>query len=323
MAFTIDVHQHILPGFFFEATNETHNPVGGIAPAPWSKEAALSFMDEAEIDVSVVSISTPGVHIGDDAAAGDLARRMNELAAQLIQERPDRFGGFVALPLPDLDGSLRALEYGLDVLKLDGVLLFSNARGVYLGNPMLAPLFDELERRAATVFVHPNAAPDSSSRLLGLPDTLIDFTADTTRVVAQLHYHNVFARTPRVKYIFPHGGGTIPYLATRFGIIDEMKAIPGGETRGTAADMLRRLYWDTASAWRAPVLQMLRSEAGIGQVLFGSDYPYVRRDLAVACRRDVETSPELDSKEQNAILAGNAIKLFPRLGALASKESGS
>jgi predicted TIM-barrel fold metal-dependent hydrolase len=313
MAFTIDIHHHILPGFFFEATNETHNPVGGIAPAPWSKEAALSFMDDAEIDVSVVSISTPGVHVGDDAAAGDLAHRMNELAAQLIQDRPDRFGGFAALPLPDVDGSLRALEYALDVLKLDGVLLFSNARGVYLGSPKLAPLLDELERRAATVFVHPNSAPDPSSQILGLPDTLIDFTADTTRVVAQLHYLNVFARTPSVKYIFPHGGGTIPYLATRFGIIDEMKAIPGGETRGTAADMLRHLHWDTASAWRPPVLRMLRSEAGISQVLFGTDYPYVRRDLAAACRREIETSAELDMNESRAVLADNTLKLFPRL----------
>lgn len=315
MAFTIDVHHHILPGFFFEATNETDNPVGGLAPAPWSKELALSYMDDAEIDVSVVSISTPGVHVGDDAAAVDLARRMNELAARLIQERPDRFGAFAALPLPDLDGSLRALEYGLDVLKLDGVILFSNARGIYLGDPRLSPLFDELERRAATVFVHPNASEPPSSQTLGLPDTLIDFTADTTRVVAQLHYLNVFARTPNVKYIFPHGGGTIPYLATRFGIIDEMKVIPGAEKRGTAADMLRRIYWDTASAWRPPVLRMLRAEAGVGQVLFGTDYPYVRRDLAVACRRDVETSPELDSKESRAVLADNALKLFPRFAA--------
>jgi predicted TIM-barrel fold metal-dependent hydrolase len=169
--------------------------------------------------------------------------------------------------------------------------------------------------------VHPNASPDPSARSLGLPDTLIDFTADTTRAVAQLHYLNTFARTPSVNYIFPHAGGTIPYLVTRFGIIDEMKVIPGAEERGTAAEMLRRLYWDTASAWRPPVLRMLRVEAGVGQVLFGSDYPYVRRDLAVACRQEVETSTELDSKESHAVLAGNALKLFPRLTAGAPKET--
>ena len=104
MTFTIDVHHHILPGVFWRATNDAHNPVGGISPAPWSKESAISYMDDAGIDVAITSISTPGVHMGDDAAARDLARRVNEISAELIKERPDRFGGFAALPLPDVDG---------------------------------------------------------------------------------------------------------------------------------------------------------------------------------------------------------------------------
>jgi predicted TIM-barrel fold metal-dependent hydrolase len=320
MSFTVDVHHHILPDVFWRATNDAHRPVGGITPAPWSKESTLSYMDDAGIDVAITSISTPGVHMGDDSAARDLARRVNELSAQLIQERPDRFGGFAALPLPDVDGALRALEYGLDVLKLDGVVLFSNARGIYLGDARFRALFDELERRGAVVFVHPTSSPDPAARSLALPDSLIDFTADTTRVVAQLHYGNTFARTPHVKYIFSHAGGTIPYLATRFSIIDAMNVIPGTEERGTAADAFRRLYWDTALSWRPPVLQMLRSVVGMGQVLFGSDYPYLRRDLAVACRHEVETSAALDSQESRSILAGNALKLFPRLAAHSQEQ---
>jgi 6-methylsalicylate decarboxylase len=272
-------------------------------------------MDDAGIDVAITSISTPGVHMGDDSAARDLARRVNELSAELIQERPDRFGGFAALPLPDVEGALRALEYGLDVLKLDGVVLFSNARSIYLGDTRFGPLFDELERRGAVVFVHPTSSPDPAARSLGLPDSLIDFTADTTRAVAQLHYGNIFVRTPNVKYIFSHAGGTSPYLAARFSIIDEMDVIPGAQQRGTAADTLRRLYWDTALSWRPPVLRMLRSVVGMGQVLFGSDHPYLRRDLAVACRHEVETSAELNSEESRAVLADNALKLFPRLAA--------
>lgn len=315
MSFTVDVHHHILPDIFWRATNEAHGPVGGFAPPPWTKEGAISYMDDAGIDVAITSISTPGVHMGDDSAARDLARRVNELSAELISEHPDRFGGYAALPLPDVDGALRELEYGLDVLKLDGVILFSNARGVYLGDSRFKPLFDELERRAAVVFVHPTASPDSAVRSLGLPDTLIDFTADTTRAVAQLHYGNTFARTPNVKYIFSHAGGTIPYLATRFSIVDEMNIIPGGEERGTAAETLRRLYWDTALSWRPPMLKMLRSVVGMDQVLFGSDYPYLRRDLAVACRHEVETSTELNSEESRAVLAESALKLFPRLAA--------
>jgi predicted TIM-barrel fold metal-dependent hydrolase len=316
MTFSIDVHHHILPDFFWRATNETHNPVGGIAPAPWTKESMLSYMDDAGTNVAVTCISTPGVHMGNDQDARVLARRVNEFGAKLVQERPDRFGGFGALPLPDVDGSLHELEFALDTLKLDGVILFSNARGIYLGDKRFKPLFDELERRKAVVFVHPTASPDPSAHSLGLPDSLIDFTADTTRAVAQLHYGNTFARTPNVKYIFSHAGGTIPYLATRFGIVDEMNIIPGMEERGTAADTLKRLYWDTALSWRPPILRMLRSEIGLTQVLFGSDYPYLRRDLAVKCRGEVEASPELNADEARNVLACNALKLFTRLSAL-------
>src|ERR1700719_14303 len=184
MTFTIDVHHHILPDFFFRETNDAYNPVGGIAPPPWNTDLMLSFMDEAGIDVAITSISTPGVHVGDDARARSLARRCNELSAELMQARPNRLGGFAALPLPDVDGSLEELAYALDTLKLDGVVLFSNARGVYLGDKRFDPLFEELERRRAVVFVHPTASPDAAPHALGLPDSLIDFTADTTRAIA-------------------------------------------------------------------------------------------------------------------------------------------
>jgi 6-methylsalicylate decarboxylase len=131
MSYVIDVHHHILPDFFWRETNEGASPVGGIAPPPWDQAGALSFMNDAGIDVAVTSISAPGVHVGDDARARYLARRCNELAADMVQGRPDRFGGFAALPLPDVDGALNELAYSLDVLKLDGVVLFSNANGVY------------------------------------------------------------------------------------------------------------------------------------------------------------------------------------------------
>jgi len=174
---TVDVHHHMLPDFFFRETNEAGNPVGGIAPPAWSKELMLSFMDEAQIDAAVMSISTPGVHVGDDRRARALARRCNEFAATLIQANPSRLGGFACLPLPDVDGALEELRYALDELKLDGVIVFSNSRGIYLGDTRFAPLFEELERRRAVVFIHPTMSPDPTAHKLGLPDALIDFVA--------------------------------------------------------------------------------------------------------------------------------------------------
>ena len=309
----IDVHHHILPDFFWRETNEQHGPVGGFAPPPWSSTDMLGFMDDAGIDIAVTSISTPGVHTGDDARARSLARLCNELSASLVQDRPDRFGGFACLPLPDVDGALAELSYALDTLKLDGVVLFSNARGIYLGDERFAPVFEELERRRAVVFVHPTASPDPASHALGLPDSLIDFVADTARAIAHLHYSNTFARTPNVSYIFSHAGGTIPYLATRFSIVDKMGLIPGAEERGSAADTFRRLYWDTALSWGDPVLETLRSVVGIDHVVYGSDYPYLRRDLAVESRAHLASTPVLTEVERDAVLGGTALTLMPRL----------
>jgi 6-methylsalicylate decarboxylase len=314
MSFTIDVHHHILPDFFFRETNDAHNPVGGIAPPPWNTDLMLSFMDDAGIDVAITSISTPGVHVGDDARARPLARRCNELSAELIQAHPSRLGGFAALPLPDVDGALEELAYALDRLKLDGVVVFSNSNGVYLGDARFEPVFAELERRGAVVFVHPTASPDPSAHHLGLPDSLIDFTADTTRAVAQMHYSNRFARTPNVKYIFSHAGGTAPYLAGRWDIVDEMNVIPGGEERGTVADTLRRLYWDTALSYQDPILRMLQDVVGLDRVLFGSDFRYIRRDLGVNCVQQLEQTAEFTADERASVMSGNAIKLFPRFG---------
>jgi 6-methylsalicylate decarboxylase len=323
MARTIDVHQHVLPDFFWRETNEGTSPVGGIAPPPWTESTALAFMDDAGIDIAVLSISTPGVHVGDDKRARALARRCNEFAAQLVSSRPDRFGSFAALPLPDVDGALEELSYALDVLTLDGVLLFSNVQGIYLGDPRLEPVFTELDRRAATVFVHPNPSPDPVAHRLGLPDSLIDFTADTTRAVAEMLSSNRFARTSNVKYIFSHAGGTIPYLAGRFGIVAEMRVIPGTDARRTAAETFRGLYWDPALAFGDPVLRMLRSVVGLDHVVCGSDYPYFRRDLAVGCIAALGHSEELTSSEREAVLGANALRLFPRLAAGSASTSGT
>jgi aminocarboxymuconate-semialdehyde decarboxylase len=252
---TIDTHHHLLPDFFWQETENDYDPIGGLAPLRWSKETSISFMDDAGIDVAVVSLSTPGVHTGNSAKARALARRCNEFSAELIHARPDRFAGFACIPLPDVNSSLGELSYALDVLKLDGVVLFTNSNGVYLGDSALEPVFQELERRKSVVYVHPNPSPDASAHKLGLPVNLLDFPTDTNRAVAQMHFTNRFARPQNVKYIFSHAGGSIPYLAARFAIVDEMGFIAGNEERGPAADMFRRIYWDTALAASDPIFR--------------------------------------------------------------------
>jgi predicted TIM-barrel fold metal-dependent hydrolase len=311
MTLTIDTHHHMLPEFFFEATNEKANPVGGLKPQPWSPGSSLAFMDEAEIDIAVTSISTPGIELQDRLASRELARKCNDFAAELMAKFP-RFGALGSVPMPNVDDAIEAVIYALDVLKLDGVVLFTNSQGIYLGDKRMKPLFKALQDRKATVFVHPNASPDPVAHALGLTDNIIDFPGDTTRAIAQLHYGGTFAETPDVKYVFSHAGGTTPYLAERFGIVDEMKVMGDSSVTGTAAETFRRLYWDTALAWSDPVLNTLRHIAGMDKVAFGTDFPYIRKDLAIKGKMKIKTNPDLSAEEKKQVFGDNALELFPR-----------
>jgi len=313
MSRTIDLHHHVIPDFYWEASNEDGNAAGGITPPRWSLEGALAYLDEAHIDAAVPSISTPGVHFGDDAAARSLASKVNEYLAEIKRDRPDRFGAFAILPLPDIEGSLEQIAYALDVLELDGVSMLTNAGGSYLGDARFDPVFEELQQRAAVVFVHPTASPDPIAHTLDLPDSLLDYPVDTSRAIAKLHYSNTFARTPDVRYVFSHAGGTIPFVASRFSIVDDMDVIPGAQERGAFADALPRLFWDTASAFSDPVLHMLRSVMGLGTVVFGTDYPYPRDAISIAGLRQLRHTSELDDGERRGVLGDTAARLIPRL----------
>ena len=313
MTRTVDLHHHVIPDFYWEASNEDGNAAGGITPPRWSLEGAIAYLDEAHIDAAVPSISTPGVHFGDDAAARSLASKVNEYLAEIKRDRPDRFGAFAILPLPDIEGSLEQIAYALDVLELDGVSMLTNAGGSYLGDARFDPVFEELQQRAAVVFVHPTASPDPIAHTLDLPDSLLDYPVDTSRAIAKLHYSNTFARTPDVRYVFSHAGGTIPFVASRFSIVDDMDVIPGAQERGAFADALPRVYWDTASAFSDPVLHMLRSVTGLGNVVFGTDYPYPRDAISIAGLRQLRRTSELDDGERRGVLGDTAGRLIPRL----------
>jgi aminocarboxymuconate-semialdehyde decarboxylase len=322
MTVTVDLHNHVIPDFYWEASNEGGKAAGGITPPPWSLDGMVAYMDEAGIDLAAPSISTPGVHLGDDVAAAALARRCNEYLADLDRLYPGRFGGWAALPAPAIDAALVELEYAIDTLGLDGVSLMTNVHGNYLGEPIYDELFAEMNRRGTVVFVHPNDSPDGVSHRLAPPESLLDYPVDTSRAIAQLLYSNTFARFPEIKFIFSHGGGTVPYLATRFGVVDAVGVVPGAEERGTAADAFKRVHWDTAIAWSDNTLRTLRDVAGMSQVVFGTDYPYPRNDLTIGGRRSIETTAVLEDSEREAIFCGNAAALLPRVARLAGQASG-
>ncbi|QKV73798.1 amidohydrolase family protein [Amycolatopsis sp. Hca4] len=312
MSDRIDVHQHLLPARYRAALESSGTTAGGWPTPSWSPGDATAMMDEAGIATGVLSISAPGVHFGDDAAARDLAREVNDFQAELVKDAPDRFGHFAVLPLPDFDGAVAEAVRALDELHADGVVLLSNARGRYLGDPAYEPLWTELAARRAVVFVHPAEPP--IARLDGLPSPLLDFPFDTTRTALDLVAHGVFDRHPQLRIILSHAGGFLPFAAHRF--TGAAMFNPGTTPDGILAG-LRKFYFDTALSAAATSLPSLFAFAEPGHVLYGSDFPFAPKEWRGEFDRYLTTYDGPGAERFPDVDRGAAEALFPRLASFA------
>jgi predicted TIM-barrel fold metal-dependent hydrolase len=312
----IDTHHHIFPPSFTAANLK--RIVDDALPTPsslyttWSPRVSLDQMDKSGVETAIVSMTSPGVWFGNNEEGRKNARECNEYGAKLIKDYPGRFGMFAALPLPDTDGSLHEIQYALDVLKLDGIgLLTSYDNGKLLGHAAFAPVMNELNRRKATIFVHPTVS------CCGQPDPLvsgpsIDFPTDTTRTITSLVYSGTLARCPDIRFIFSHGGGTILMLLSRLagGRLDpeeRAKLIPNG-----LEGELRKLYYDIASVAVNPVaMGAVFKVIPKNHILFGSDIPFWKIETIAAAMNKFDIPPS----ELRGMQRENALQLFPRLKA--------
>ncbi|WP_269858384.1 amidohydrolase family protein [Streptomyces sp. RPT161] len=305
----VDVHEHVLPPAYRRLLVERGLDAGGWALPEWDKDSAIAMMDTQGIATGVVSVSAPGVHLGDDREARTLARSVNEYVAELVKDRPDRFGQFASIPLPDVDGSVAEAVHALDELRADGVVLMSNAGGRYLGDPAFEPLWAELNARAAVVFVHPTEVP--APTLPGVPAPVIDFPFDTTRTAVQLTLNGVMSRYPDVKVILSHAGGFLPYVAHRVAVASTI-VNPELTVDGILAD-LRRFYFDTALSGSPTALPSLLAFAAPGHVLYGSDWPFAPVAAGAYFNGHLDGYQDWQPGQLRAVQRGNAEALFPRL----------
>ncbi len=300
----IDVHHHLFPPSLSAA-------LAGTVPAFGMPDAArsLAAMDEAGTSVGMVSYPSFDLQRMARERNVGLVQRANDEAAAIVQASAGRHGLFASLPMPHVDESLRELARALDELKADGVQLNTSYGQQWLGDAAFAPLMDELHRRGAAVFVHPGSPACCTGLVPGLPDAIVEFETDTARTLASLVFSGTAERCPGIRFIFPHAGGTMPSLVNRFvNVAISSPAAARNAPRGALA-YLGAFHYDTATAVGEAALGALLKIVPATQVLFGTDFPYVGTAAQVAALRQMA----LPGATLDALLAGNAQRLFPRL----------
>lgn len=308
----IDTHTHPYPKAYLEATREvlkktTHAFYDRLTK--WTVDQHLEAMDRTGIAVSVLSIATPNVWLGDAASSTRLARECNDACAKMQSDHKGRFGHFATLALPDVDGSLREIEYAYDTLKADGIALTTNYLDKYPGEEDWAPVFDELNRRKSVVYFHPTAASFAFNRVKDIPPPTIEFPFDTTRTITSLLFSGTLSRCPDIKWIFSHGGGALGMVANRLvGLAKNRPELAARVPNGVKHE-LSKIYVDVVGVTTPGALQAVLDVVPMSNLLFGSDFPFWKPEETIEGLHGLS----LPAADLAAIERGNALKLMPNL----------
>jgi 6-methylsalicylate decarboxylase len=308
----IDTHHHPYTKAYVKQTGEvlrhtTHAFYDRLTH--WQPTQAIEAMDKGGIAVSVLSISTPSVWLGDNASSRRFARECNEDAAKIQQDYKDRFGHFASLPLPDVEGCLREIDYAFGTLKADGIALTTSYDDKYPGEAAFAPVFDELNRRKAVVYFHPTAASFAFNIVPNIPPPTIEFPFDTTRAIVSLLFSGTFSRCPDIKWIFSHGGGALAMFAHRLMGLAKNRPELGAKVPNGVMHELSRLYLDVVGVTSPGALQAVLDIVPMSHLLFGSDFPFWSPETTIKGLADLN----LPAADLAAIERGNALKLLPGL----------
>jgi predicted TIM-barrel fold metal-dependent hydrolase len=314
----IDVHAHYLPETYRAALlHNGHGQPDGFPQIPdWSADQHIAAMDRLGISTSLLSISSPGVHFGDEGATRDRAREVNEAGRRAVVDHPGRFGLFASLPLPDVDAAIAEIAYCCDRLDVAGFALLTNIGGTYLGDRAFEPVFHELDRRRARLFIHPTSPACWEQTSLGRPRPMLEFFFDTTRAVVDLVLNGTVAQHPGIEFLIPHAGATLPMVADRVSAFSRLLAVD------PAVDVLRdvgRLHFDLAGFPLPRQLDALLTLTSLEHLHYGSDYPFTPEFVAAAAAEGLAGVGEPE-RSLVATLRANTERLFP---ALRSDQRGS
>lgn len=272
----VDVHCHNILPAYMEVLEKHDAVLEETFPLPeWSVEAHLAFMERSGIDCSVLSMPAPQPYFGDTEECRRIVRAYNEYCAELKKRYPGKFKFCAALPLPDVEAAIKEAVYALDTLGADGIKLATNSRGQYLGDEVLDPLMEVLDKRNTVVIIHPHKpTPVNDGIIATAPLAVYEYPAETTRAVVNMISRNVLVRFPNLKIVVPHCGSFLPMAIPR------MKAIhPAMQAKGFMEPIdwngnLSRLYYDLAGGASPEIVKIMLTITSPEHILYGSDYPY-------------------------------------------------
>ena len=301
--FRIDVHHHVLsPEYLKRSGRGSSNPrLGG-----WTPAKSIAEMDKAAIATSMLSIAVGEVRFQADEATRVLVRDSNDFAAKMVRDYPGRFAVLASLPLPDPDASLKEIEYAYGTLKAAGIALLTDYGDKWLGDPSFVPVFEELNRRKAVVFVHPTAPNCCTELVPKIPEAWEEYDFDTERTFASMLVNGTLEKYPDVRYIFTHSGGTLPAMAGRLDHLLPAKAAGERAPQGVMSEV-GKLYFDIAAGTYPAALAALLTVVPTSHVCFGTDYPFVDAEHTL----EGFEQHNFSASDRAAIDRENALRLFP------------
>lgn len=283
---------------------------GGVAltvPQPHPDVAQrLEIMDEMDIETQVLSVPSPSTYFLPVDEADHLSRSVNEEFAEICRSNPQRFRALAALPLQDTDVALSCLEHALDELAMSGVMILTNVDGIPLDDPRFEPFWEAANDRTLMVYVHPTvpdaAHLDDYALAIG-----IGFFSDTNLALARLAFGGVFERYPRIRWVFSHLGGTLPFMMPRLDNYHRQFPECREKAPRPPTEYIRRQLFDTASSHR-PAIRCATDTLGVERLVFGSDYPHVPGGVGPFLEALDESRSDGEEREQ--ILHGRARRLL-------------
>jgi predicted TIM-barrel fold metal-dependent hydrolase len=314
---TVALEEHYATTKFLNGPGSWHKSRPALAAALADVgDARIAAMDEARVDLAVLSLAAPGVEQMDGPAAVHTARECNDELAAAVRRYPDRLAGFAALPISEPAAAAAELQRTVDEHGFVGAVINGHCQGVYLDDPHFEPVLDRADALNVPIYLHPTIPPPAviESCYAGFSDEVTFALAtvgwgwhiNTATHVLRLILGGVFDRHPDLQFIIGHMGEATSFMLPRFDAT--LKPELTGLKHQVSTYLRQNLHYTFANFNDTAIFANLVAQVGVGRVTFSTDYPF---GSMCAARAFLDKLP-LTQCDRDRISHGNAEQLLHR-----------